>query len=55
MSKKTLVWLGLFVGSTLGAYVPAIWNVGVFSYSSAVFSALGGLLGIWMGFKLGND
>ena len=54
MSTKTWIWIGLFVGSAIGAYVPGLWGVGTLSYSSAVASAIGGLVGIWAGFKIGN-
>jgi hypothetical protein len=49
---KKLVYLGLFVGSTIGSYVPALWGAGVFSMSSLLFGALGGFLGIWAGYKI---
>ena len=54
MSTKTWVWIGLFVGSAAGGYLPALWGVGMFSYTSATLSAVGGILGIWAGFKIGN-
>jgi len=55
MSTKTYVWIGLFVGSGIGGYVPSLWGVGFLSYSSALTSAIGAILGIWIGFKLGNN
>lgn len=54
MDTKKLVWLGLFVGSTLGSFIPDLWSAGFLSFSSVLFSALGGALGIWLGFKLGD-
>lgn len=51
---RSLITLGLVVGSTLGAYVPALWGDNGFSFSSLFCSALGGLLGIWIGFRLGS-
>ena len=54
MSQKTLVWIGLTVGSALGSYVPVLWGGDIFSFTSIWLSALGGILGIWAGFKLGQ-
>lgn len=50
MSGKGFVWGGMFVGSFLGGLVPYLWNGDFVSYS--VWSAVGGLLGIYLGFKL---
>jgi hypothetical protein len=52
MNSKKLIWVGFFLGSTIGSYVPAIWGAGVFSFSSIIFGAVGGILGIWVGFRL---
>lgn len=51
---KKFIWLGLFVGSTIGGYLPVLWGDSVFSYSSIFFSAVGGIAGIWAGYKLGQ-
>ncbi len=50
MSAKKLIWGGMFVGSIVGGTVPYLWNGGFFAYS--FWGAIGGLLGIWAGFKL---
>ena len=53
MSAKTLIWIGILVGSTLGSLVPMLWGGDVLvSISSIVWSTIGGLLGIWGGYKL---
>jgi hypothetical protein len=54
MSRKTLVWIGLSIGSLVGGYVPLLWGADVLSFSPLVSSAAGGILGIWLGFKLGD-
>jgi hypothetical protein len=54
VSKKTLIWIGLFIGSTIGGYLPALWGSDVFSFSSVLGSAIGGIGGIWLGFKTGD-
>jgi len=51
MDRK-IIWLGLFVGSTIGGFVPSFWGAGTFSFSGVIFSALGGFAGIWLGFRL---
>lgn len=51
-SSRKLIWLGLFVGSGIGGYIPALWGQGLFSMSSVLLSALGGIVGIWLGFKI---
>jgi hypothetical protein len=52
MSRKTLVWIGLSIGSVVGAYVPLLWGADLFSFSALLSSTAGGFLGIWLGFKL---
>jgi uncharacterized membrane protein YeaQ/YmgE (transglycosylase-associated protein family) len=46
MSSKALYYLAAFIGSIIGAYIPSLWGTGVFSFSSIIFSALGGILGL---------
>ena len=52
ISSKTFIWIGMFVGSTLGGILPALWGGDVFSY--IIFSGIGALAGIWAGYKLSN-
>jgi hypothetical protein len=52
METKKLIWFGAFVGSTIGAYLPNLWGAGMFSFSSVILSALGGILGIYFCFKI---
>jgi hypothetical protein len=52
MNTKSLVWIGVFVGSTLGSLVPTLWGAGFLSFSSVIFTAAGGFLGLWLGYKL---
>lgn len=54
MSRKQLVWIGFFVGSTIGSFIPGLWGAGAFSFDGVIASALGGLAGIYVGFKLGS-
>jgi uncharacterized membrane protein YeaQ/YmgE (transglycosylase-associated protein family) len=46
-----LIWIGLTIGSAIGSYLPSLWGEGMFSISSIICSTIGGLIGIWLGFK----
>lgn len=50
MGSKTLIWGGMFIGSTIGGVLPYLWSGGPMSY--IFFSALGGIGGVWVGYKL---
>lgn len=54
LSKKALIWVGLTVGSAIGGYLPALWGGDLISFSSVVFSAAGGIVGIWLGYRFGE-
>ena len=46
----------VFVGGTIGAYLPMLWgDTNLFSVASIFFSMVGGLAGIWLGWKLGGN
>jgi len=46
MSAKFFVFLGMTIGSLIGGYIPTLWGAGLISYSSVLFSGLGGIVGI---------
>lgn len=52
MSRKSAIWGGLTIGSILGGMVPALWGAGTFSMSAVFLSAIGSIVGIWIGFKI---
>ncbi len=54
MSRKSWVWFGLTVGSLVGGYAPLLWGGDTLSFTSIGLSAVGGLVGIWAGFKIGE-
>jgi hypothetical protein len=54
MEQKKLIMLFMFIGSTVGSFVPSLWDAGMFSLWGLVFSALGGFAGIWAGYRLGE-
>jgi hypothetical protein len=53
--EKKLIYLGMFIGSTIGGFVPAIWGGDLLSMSGLFFSLVGGILGIWVGYKIGQS
>lgn len=52
METRTMVWLGMFIGSTVGGLIPELWGADFFSMSSLFFSTAGALGGIWLGYTL---
>lgn len=49
-----LIYPFLFIGSTIGSYLPILWGGSVFSLSSVLWSAIGGGVGIYIGYTLGK-
>ena len=43
----------MFVGSFLGGYIPTFFGAGTISFTSLACSVVGGILGIWVGYKIG--
>jgi hypothetical protein len=54
MTKK-FVWIGLIVGSTVGNLIPTLWGGDAISLSGILFSLIGGIIGIWVGFRVGQS
>jgi uncharacterized membrane protein YeaQ/YmgE (transglycosylase-associated protein family) len=52
MSAKRLIMIGMIIGSTVGGWLPTLWGASGFSLSSVLGSVVGGLAGIWLGYKL---
>lgn len=52
MSQKTIIYLGLFIGSTIGGFIPMLWGGSLFSVSAVLLSGAGGIAGIVAGYKL---
>ena len=55
MSTKSLVFIFMTIGSIIGGYVPALWGGDMFSTSSLVLSSVFAIVGIWVGFKIGQQ
>jgi hypothetical protein len=60
MYNKTLIWLGVTLGSTAGSLIPGLWGANFLSlsgpgaYESLLGTLVGGLAGIWVATKLSN-
>jgi hypothetical protein len=54
MSTKTLVWVGLAIGSTVGSCLPMLWGGSLAGMSSVLWGAVGGIAGLYGGFKMGQ-
>ncbi len=49
-----MVWLGMIVGSMLGGFVPLLWGGSAFSFAGIIWNAIGGFVGIYVGYKFSN-
>jgi dipeptide/tripeptide permease len=49
MQSRSFIWIGVFIGSTIGSLIPGLWGDGVFSYSSVLLRGVGALVGLWIG------
>jgi hypothetical protein len=54
MNSKSIIWIFMIIGSTIGSFIPTLWGAGFLSISSVLLTAVGGMLGIWLGFRLSN-
>ncbi len=51
---RSAIGLMAFLGMTVGGFVPELWGAGSFSMQSLLFSALGGVAGVWFGVRLAD-
>jgi hypothetical protein len=52
---KLMIWLGIFIGGTIGSWIgAAITHGNWFSLSSILLGGVGSLVGIWGGYKIGK-
>ena len=52
MTNKQIIYISMTIGSTIGSFLPTMWGDNLFSMSSIVLSVVGGLAGVWFGYKL---
>ncbi len=55
MSMKAFVWGGYAIGSTIGGFIPALWDTSLFSFWGLILSTVGGMIGIYAGYKLAKS
>lgn len=53
--NKSLITLGIFVGSIAGSYIPTFFGADGFSVLSILGGLVGAFVGAWLGYKLGAD
>jgi uncharacterized membrane protein YeaQ/YmgE (transglycosylase-associated protein family) len=51
MNSKPYLWIGMVVGSYVGAYIPTLFGVDMFSGWSIFWSAVGAFAGLYLGYK----
>jgi hypothetical protein len=52
MSRKKMIIIGMIIGSFAGGYVAALLESEAISLTSFLGSTAGGILGIWIAFKI---
>jgi len=55
MTAKKLIWIGFFIGSTVGGMLPSLWGADMISVSGIVGSTVGGIVGIWAGYRIAQN
>jgi hypothetical protein len=41
-------WIAIFIGSTIGGFVPALWGGEMLSYAGVLWSGIGAVAGLWV-------
>ena len=49
---KLLMGVGSFGGTIAGSYLPSLWGEDAFSVAGILFSIIGGVVGILLGYQL---
>jgi predicted MFS family arabinose efflux permease len=52
MGSRAVVWVAIFIGSTIGGAIPELWGGEMFSYTSLLLSGIGALVGLWSAVKM---
>jgi hypothetical protein len=45
---KSRIWIAIFIGSTIGGFVPALWGGDMLSVAEVLWSGIGALAGLWV-------
>lgn len=51
---KLMIWVGITVGGIVGGLIGALFDGGLGLWS-LLFSTIGSLAGIWLGYKIGKN
>ena len=46
---RSTIWLGIFIGSTVGGFIPELWGADMLSCSGVLLGGLGAFAGLWLG------
>lgn len=52
MIGKGPTYLGATVGSIAASFIPELWGAGQLSLWSVVFFMIGGIVGVWVAYRL---
>jgi hypothetical protein len=52
MPSRTLVWVVILTGSTIGGVILELWGAEMLSFTSLLLSGIGGLVGLRIAFKM---
>jgi len=52
MSQKSIIMFGMIVGSFAGGYLSTVLGADSLSFTSLLGSGVGGLIGIWIAYRL---
>jgi predicted MFS family arabinose efflux permease len=52
MPSRALIWVAILIGSTIGGAIPELWGAEMLSFTSLLLSGIGGLVGLWIAFKI---
>lgn len=55
MSAKSIVMLCFTIGSAVGSYIPVLFGGSSFSYISIITGAIGGVIGIYVGWQISKN
>jgi hypothetical protein len=54
MSTRTIIYIFLSIGSIAGGWIPTLWGASAFGFQSLLGAFVGGMLGIWGGYRFGQ-
>jgi hypothetical protein len=52
MPSRASIWVAILIGSTIGGAIPELWGAEMLSFTSLFLSGFGGLVGLWIAFKI---